>query len=412
MQDRQKTIPGYLYILDGLRAVSLILIFMFHTWQQSWIFYRLQLTRNFTLFDFTKFQAYGYLAIDSFFVLSGFCLFYPIARDMFGESTFKGWKDFFFKRVRRLYPAYIIIILVMIIVPKLSQVQYNLSDPLDVAKHAVMHLLFLHNLDPQVLMSFTPTAWTLTMEVHFYILFPLICIPFRKKPILTMIGLIVIAQLCRFYLIAQVDVTQQSQSWTLSYLDVFGWGMLSAYFVVYARNKLKNLDKMKLLMTIISIVCIYILVGFFKWIASSTFPSGVDYGTYFRFLYRGVMSAVIALFLFTGCFAYDFWQKSIWGNRFFIFLSSISYTFYLWHQNIYIFMKKTGIPYTTQNPVTDDRAAMEGLTFLCLASSIIIGVVVTKFVEQPIAKYGYKGYFKNIYTVSKNLCKKLRSDKK
>ena len=397
MKGRQNSIPGYLYVLDGLRAVSLILIFMFHTWQQSWIFYRLQLTKNFTLFDFTIFQQFGYLAIDAFFVLSGFCLFYPIARDMFGESQFKGWKDFFLKRVRRIYPSYIIILIVLILIPSLSQLQYNSSSFADVFKHTVFHLLFIHNFDGNILMSMAPTAWTLAIEIQFYILFPLICIPFKKKPVLTFIGMLIFSQAVRLFLISFVDINQQAQSWTISYLDIFGCGMLSAYFVVYARNKLKNIDKMKLLMTFMSVVCIAAAVCFFMWIRKISFPQGTDGVTYFRFLYRIIFAVFLAGFIFTACFSYDFWQKKIWGNRLFIFLSSISYTFYLWHQNIYIFLKTNGIPYTTSNPVMNDRAAMEGLTLICFVSSLVISVLVTKFVEEPISKYGYKGYFSKIF---------------
>ena len=94
MNSRKNDIPGYLYALDGMRALSLIFIVMFHTFQQSWIFYNLKIGPNKYLFNFEIFQRYGYVAIDSFFVLSGFCLFYPIARDMFSESKFQGWKNY------------------------------------------------------------------------------------------------------------------------------------------------------------------------------------------------------------------------------------------------------------------------------------------------------------------------------
>lgn len=102
---RQSDIPGYLYALDGMRAISLIFIVIFHTFQQSWIFYNLKISPDKYLFNFEIFQRYGYVAIDSFFVLSGFCLFYPIARSMFGECEFRGWKNFFIKRARRIYPS-------------------------------------------------------------------------------------------------------------------------------------------------------------------------------------------------------------------------------------------------------------------------------------------------------------------
>ena len=102
---REKSISGYLPALDGLRAVSLILVFMFHNWQASWIAYKIALPNGKFLFDFEIFQRYGYIAIDSFFVLSGFALFYPVARAMFGESKEISWKEFYIKRARRILPA-------------------------------------------------------------------------------------------------------------------------------------------------------------------------------------------------------------------------------------------------------------------------------------------------------------------
>ena len=63
---RQSDIPGYLYALDGMRAISLIFIVIFHTFQQSWIFYNLKISPDKYLFNFEIFQRYGYVAIDSF----------------------------------------------------------------------------------------------------------------------------------------------------------------------------------------------------------------------------------------------------------------------------------------------------------------------------------------------------------
>lgn len=84
---------AYLPALDGLRAVSTILIFSFHMWQQSWISYRLQLTDKIWLFNLEPLQRYGYVVLDAFYVLSGFCLFYPVAREMFGGVQKAGFKN-------------------------------------------------------------------------------------------------------------------------------------------------------------------------------------------------------------------------------------------------------------------------------------------------------------------------------
>ena len=95
------------------------------------------------------------------------------------------------------------------------------------------------------------------------------------------------------------------------YFDVFAFGMISAYFVVYVRNKVKCIDKLKLCMTIISALSIFSAFGYMCWLRKISFPNGVAGDVYFRFLYRGIFSVLIALFLFTACFSYGFWEKKI-----------------------------------------------------------------------------------------------------
>ena len=402
---RQNRIPGYLSAPDGLRALSLILIVMFHSWQQSWIYLNLRSGPNTYLFSLVVFQRYGYVAIDTFFVLSGFCLFYPIARDMFGERRFRGWKDFYIRRARRLYPSYALMLLILLLFPALSWVTYGMKNPIEIAKHFLSHLFFVHNLSESTLGSTICTAWTMTIEVQFYLIFPILCIPFRKKPVLTFAAMSAAAVALRLAILCCTDMSKMVyQAIPLEYLDVFGSGMLSAYFVVWARNRLRNVDRLKLLMTMISIACLAAGLGYMFWLRNMQMPSDIsNKDAYFRFLYRGLFAALMAGFLFTACFSYDFWQKKIWGNRFFVFLSSISYTVYLWHQNIYVFLKRINVPYTTQSPVMNDRAAMEGLVFLCVASSILIGWFVTKYIEGPIVKYGYRGCALKIRDAARSL---------
>ena len=390
---RERRIPGYLSALDGLRALSLILIVMYHTWQQSWIYLNLRLGPNMYFPNLVIFQRYGYVAIDAFFVLSGFCLFYPVARDIFGERRFTGWKDFYIRRARRIYPSYVLMLLILLLFPALSWVTNNITDPRDLAKHFLSHLFFVHNFDEGTLGSTISTAWTMAIEVQFYVLFPLLCVPFRKKPAATFLAMSIAAVGLRLALLCCANITRMvNQAIVFSYLDVFGCGMLSAYCVVWARNRLKNIEGLKPLMTLISAACIAGGLGYMFWLRNMRVPDGVPGGdVYFRFLYRGLFAALMAGFLFTACFSCDFWQKRIWGNRFFVFLSSISYTVYLWHQNIYILLKRINGPYTTMDPVMSDRAAMEGMVLICLASSVLIGVLVTRYVEGPIVKYGYRG---------------------
>ena len=88
----QKSKPHY-QILDGLRGVAALLVVVFHVLE------------GYTHGDFTvQIINHGYLAVDFFFLLSGFVLGYAYD-DRWGTMTLK---DFFKRRVVRLQPMIII----------------------------------------------------------------------------------------------------------------------------------------------------------------------------------------------------------------------------------------------------------------------------------------------------------------
>lgn len=391
---RQDSIPGYLYALDGLRAVALLMIFFFHSWQQTWISFNIELRPGVYLFNLDLIQRFGYFAIDAFFVLSGFGLFYPIARSMFGEAEPINWKTFFIKRLRRIYPAYVIMLLVLLIFPVMSWGTTEGMSAMELLKHFGSHLLFIHTFWEETQGTTISTAWTMGIEVQFYVIFPVIAWLMKKKPVWSFVGLLVVSQILRVLTIANENTSMVMQARVWLYLDVFAWGMIASYFVVWARNKLQNLDRLRVWMTAISAVSLVLVWYLMKWISTVSMPDGMDVSVYFRMVLRPLLDGAFALFLVSACYSFKFWERKIWGNRLFVFLSTISYSFYLWHQNIYIFLKRVNIPYSTQNPVMGDRAAMDGLLLLCAAASLLIASASTYLIELPIARYGYAGCIK------------------
>lgn len=394
---RENSIAGYLYALDGLRAVSLILIFIFHNWQASWITYKILLPSGKYLFDFEIFQRYGYIAIDSFFVLSGFGLFYPVARAMFGEGRAVSWREFYIKRIKRIIPGYYLMLVLLLIFPKLS---YNIYDAKSISEtfaHFFTHATFTHIYNDITSGSVISTAWTLGIEVAFYLVFPFFAQPFAKRPLITFVIMFIIGQGARIFGAGCLDLTQQSiTSFPLLYIDIFGWGMLSAYAVVLVRNKLKHIDKLKPFMTLISVLSLVVVYFFIKWMSQIDFKNyDTDASAAFRMIYRFIVDGAFAVFLFSTPFAYDFWHKKIWGNRFFVFLSTISYSFYLWHQNIHIFLKKINVPYTVQSPPMHDRVAMDGFVVLSVLLSLAVACISTYCIELPIMRYGFLGAFEH-----------------
>ncbi|MDY3031668.1 MAG: acyltransferase [Clostridia bacterium] len=390
IKTRKESIDGYIPALDALRAVCTILIFAFHNWQQTW------LSAKFDIFGITvnlePFQRYGYIAIEAFFVMSGFGLFYPIARNMFGESKPISWKQFYIKRLRRILPSYYFMLLLLLVFPVLSYNTYNVHSAADVIKHFGLHALFLHNCTPSTLGSVISTAWTLGIEAAFYLVFPIIASFFRKSPSGTFGIMLIIGHICRLRAASKLGVDIYVMANPLLYTDVFGWGMFSAYCVVYVRNRLTLSKASRVLMTAASLLSLVGVYYYMIWMGAALID-GADAQSYHRLLYRTIPSALFALFIFSASYSAGAWQRFL-GNRFFAFVSAISYSFYLWHQNIHIVLKKLNIPPTTADPVMNDKRAMVIFLLLSIALSLAAAVISTYLIERPIVKYGFKGALK------------------
>lgn len=383
---------GYLPVLDGLRAVCMLLIFFFHDWQQTW------LSANFHIGDrlisLEPLQRHGYIAIDGFFVLSGFCLFYPVARNMFGETERTSLKKFYIKRIRRILPAYYVMLIVLMIFPVLSFGNYDPKNPIDLIRHFGSHALFLHIYNADTLGSTISTAWMLGTEAAFYVFFPLLAKIFKRKPVLVFFVMLVFSQTLRLITASSPGVTMTTMANPLLYTDIFGWGMLSAYAVVYTRHKLPHTDKSHLQLTAVSVLCLIGIYIYVLWLGRAHIE-GQDSSSYHRLLYRTILSGLFAIFIYSASYSSKIWQR-FWGNGLFRFLSGISYSFYLWHQNIHIVLRRLNIPYTSANPVTNDKRAMVIFMFLSFFISLAIAVFSTYCIEKPIVKYGFCGCFDKI----------------
>ncbi len=236
---------------------------------------------------------------------------------------------FFIKRARRIYPSYVIMLILTILIPSFFSYIGGMYDPksfTNVAHNVIMHLLFIHNFDSHTIGTTISTAWTMSIEVQFYVLFPLICIPFRKKPVLTTVVMSLVAVLLRFILMANANISQPIMSAiTPIYFDVFAFGMISAYFVVYVRNKVKCIDKLKLCMTIISALSIFSAFGYMCWLRKISFPNGVAGDVYFSLFVQRNILCINSTFPFSPLVSHTVFGKRKYGEI------NFSFSFHQYH---------------------------------------------------------------------------------
>ena len=137
--------------LTGIRAIAAGAVFFGHVLHEH-------LDEVLPIFE------YGWIGVNMFFALSGY-LFYVLYADALKNKTFS-WKQYLSKRFIRIYPLTILVILLSIAALPFS---YGLMD-------IVSHLTLLHGFYPPYRFSINPPLWTLTVELSFYVIAPILIV--------------------------------------------------------------------------------------------------------------------------------------------------------------------------------------------------------------------------------------------
>ena len=81
---RNPAATGYIHGLDGLRAIAVLLVLVYHLWPEL--------------------LPGGFLGVDVFFVISGFLITGLLYRELAAHGRIS-FRDFYVRRIRRLFPA-------------------------------------------------------------------------------------------------------------------------------------------------------------------------------------------------------------------------------------------------------------------------------------------------------------------
>ena len=158
--------PSRLRSIDALRGIAAMGVVFYHCVGQV----ANQLPDNFLHYPVKLIQltsSFGYIGVFLFFVISGFCIHLQWARTQAsGAKPEVKFGSFWKRRIRRLYPPYIIALALYLLLTAWS-------IGIDVSHFFIydvlMHLLLLHNLDPQTCYSINGVFWTLAIEEQLYL---------------------------------------------------------------------------------------------------------------------------------------------------------------------------------------------------------------------------------------------------
>ena len=162
----QRPIEGRLRSIDALRGVAALGVVLYHAVSQT------QNAVPHNLFQWPVkliqfLSSYGYIGVFLFFVISGFCIHLQWAKSKAdGRERSIQFGPFWRRRIRRLYPPYLIAFALFMLMAALST---GINVTHFFVYDVVMHLLMLHNLDPHTCYSINGVFWTLAIEEQLYL---------------------------------------------------------------------------------------------------------------------------------------------------------------------------------------------------------------------------------------------------
>ena len=277
--------------LDGLRGIAILLVLFFHL--------------------FPNYFSFGYIGVDIFFLLSGFLITQIIYTKL--EKNSFSFLEFYRNRIRRIFPALIIVLIFTLIIGYLFLFPSELAD---LGKHLKSSAFFYQNFQLMHEVGYWDKAaelkpllhcWSLSIEEQFYLLWPLTILLIYKSRVDLLIALLIVVFLLMVSpFLFNIDTFYHSVSrfWELA----FGG-------LTYALTR----------------SCFYKYFNLRSWVVVLLFVAALIY-VYGNSSYSFLKTFVVVL---TTALAILYVTKNshdkFFASKFLVFFGLISYPLYLWH---------------------------------------------------------------------------------
>jgi len=357
---RSKGEMGYLPGLDGVRAVAIIGVLLYHAGLDP--------------------VPGGFLGVDVFFVLSGF-LITSLILEQFQRSGSIDFRKFYLGRARRLLPALFLMLLVVgiavVLVYQDSAAQFRAD--------ALASIFYVNNwwyiVAEHSYFEFTGRPamlnhlWSLAVEEQFYLIWPFIAFLILKRFSRSALGFValtgaVLSTIWMFIIATSQgmpELTDPSRAYFGTDSHAMGLLIGAALATIWrpGRLPLQIAPTATRLLTGLGLGALTMLIGFY--VFSSEFSP---------FLYRGgflFLAFVVALLIALS--THPALPLGAWlGIAPLRYLGQRSYGIYLWHWPIFMVTRP------------NQDIALDGLSLFVLRIAITLGIAELsfRFVEMPI----------------------------
>lgn len=174
---KRHTRGAYLTEIDGLRFLAIMPVLLMHVNTSfNKVFldkFELSGTEN----SIVKLMHTGVTGVYLFFAISGFILALPFFKHHVGDGKKVSIKHFYLRRLKRLEPPYLIILTGMFIMLLVTEKTFHFGEQI---QHYFASFFYVHNAIYQKWSTINPVAWSLEIEVQFYLMVPFLCMLFMK----------------------------------------------------------------------------------------------------------------------------------------------------------------------------------------------------------------------------------------
>ncbi len=295
--------------LDGLRTLAILSVILYHLMPEV-------------------FKG-GFLGVPLFFSISGFLITAPLVKEKQTEGRIN-FKEFYLKRVKRIYPSLITVIIIVGCVAIFKEKDSNYLLEAASALFGVNNLWQVTNqvsyFDQFKDVNLLKHLWSLSVELQFYLILPIIIqkIVTKKEPVRYLREFFVITSLVSWLVLMIVYLLKGNS--TAYYLFSgrflsFGMGSLVSLYYHQLEKKISlNHSLLALLLVLISLFTIS------------------DYKSMTYIVGMMGFSALASLLIW-GVASQEKMDK-LFSNKIFDFIGTRSYDIYLWYYPVIVLYQK------------------------------------------------------------------------
>ncbi|MDP8985375.1 MAG: acyltransferase [Pseudomonadota bacterium] len=335
--------------LDGLRAISFLLVFVAHCGLDRYV--------------------PGGFGVTIFFFLSGF-LITTLMRTEFQHNGAVNFRHFWLRRAFRILPPFYIVLFAAIAAASIFDPPGTLSGPAVTAQlaHVTNYWLIYRGFVGQP--AGTGVYWSLAVEEHFYLLFPWFFVAmqrlrlsqFRQAVVLwTLCGLVL---LWRCVLVYHFEVAMdRTYMATDTRLDSILFGCALAVWKNPVLDDLRLDERWWKLVVAPSALAVLVLCLMFR-------------GSAFRETARYSLQGVALTFIFISAIKFPRWMPfRLLNTRALTFIGLLSYSLYLLHYAVIIAVQRS-----------TPRAGSGVQAVLSLSVSLVLAWGMYSLIERPCAR--------------------------